>query len=229
MEGQPAQNIWDLEGRSLHKQKRRTQMVNSLLKNQETIFLLDVGCSEGYVTKSVSHFVSFVVGIDIDKPALKLAKSKVVEAEFICASLEYLPFKTNVFDAVFFLEVIEHLPTEIQHRAIDELDRVLQYDGVLIVSAPYKQKIIYTRCIHCGKHTPIYGHLHTLDEFKITNLLPPHYKVVRKKHITNLLMITYLKIFEYLPFRIWVIFNDLLGLIRRKGGWIVLKYLKVKQ
>jgi len=111
------------------------------------------------------------------------------------------------------------------NEGIREVDRVLKPRGILLISVPYKEKITYTRCIHCGKLTPLWGHLQSFDENKLASLIPKNYKVLEKKHLPNLGLISCSKIFRWMPLRIWLLMNDLLGIIR-KGYWILLKYAK---
>lgn len=57
------------------------------------------------------------------------------------------------------LEVLEHIP-EWQ----DVLRAMLGLaNKIVLVTVPYKERIRQTVCIHCGKLTPLYGHLHTYD------------------------------------------------------------------
>lgn len=51
----------------------------------------------------------------------------------VCASAEFLPFRTATFDFISMLEVIEHLETEQLSRALEDCKRVADY---LIVSTP---------------------------------------------------------------------------------------------
>lgn len=51
----------------------------------------------------------------------------------VCASAEYLPFRTGSFDYVSMLEVIEHLEDEQLDRALRECRRVANF---LVISTP---------------------------------------------------------------------------------------------
>ncbi|MEM1548929.1 MAG: class I SAM-dependent methyltransferase [Thermoproteota archaeon] len=173
------QNIWELQGSSLHRQVRRAEVVKSMLKNSKAV--LDAGCAEGFITSFISNLPAYVVGIDLDRDSLKIAKVKVKNVDFVQASITNLPFREHVFNAVTCCEVMEHLPNTIIKEGIKEIDRVLSTKGVLLVSVPYREQITYTRCIHCGKLTPLWGHLQSFDENKVSSLLPKSYRLVKKK------------------------------------------------
>lgn len=220
------QNIWKLKGPSIHRQRRRAQATAFYLVITPEDFILDVGCGEGFVT---SHFLKagYVVGVDTSINSLLIAKQKVNElnVEFVCANAGNLPFRNSVFNKVTMLEVLEHLPKETQKKTCQEVDRILKKEGILVISVPYKEQITYTRCIHCGKLTPLWGHLHSMDEEKVTNLLPKPFALMDHCHLPNVGLISLAGIFEHLPLRLWLLLNDLFGKFR-KGYWLLLKYEK---
>jgi predicted SAM-dependent methyltransferase len=51
----------------------------------------------------------------------------------VCASAEFLPFRTGAFDYISMLEVVEHLKNEELDRALDDCKRVGNY---LVISTP---------------------------------------------------------------------------------------------
>ena len=210
----------------MHRQIRRTQATAFYLGITPEDFILDVGCGEGFV---ISHFLKagYVVGVDTSISSLLIAKQKLHELniEFVCADACNLPFRNNVFNKITMLEVLEHLPKKTQKKTCQEVDRILKKKGILVISVPYKEQITYTRCIHCGKLTPLWGHLHSMDEEKVTKLLPSHYTLTAHNHLPNVGLISLAGIFEHLPLRLWLLLNDLLGKFR-KGYWILLKYEK---
>jgi len=69
------------------------------------------------------------------------------------------------------------------------------------------------------------GHFNVTDERKFSNMLPIAYKLLAKKRMPNLELISAAGVFELLPARVWLIMNDLLGVIR-KGYWVILRFIK---
>ena len=222
------QNAWDLKGVLLNRQKRRSQIVKKCLnKNLKTV--LDIGCAEGFATNFIIDKSTFVVGIELNFDHLQITKNKVKGAFFINGSIRSSPFKDKYFDGVSILEVLEHLPIELQQRGLQEAKRVLHSKGILVIYVTYKEQIIYTNCIHCNKDTPLYGHLHVLDENKITDLLPKSsFKLDKKYNIPHFVLITCSNIFGQIPLSLWIKINNLLGKLNiQRGYWIILKYIKL--
>jgi ubiquinone/menaquinone biosynthesis C-methylase UbiE len=222
------QNAWNLNGMLLNRQKRRSELVSKCIPSS-TKKIIDIGCAEGFTTKYMIDKDRFVVGIEINFDNLRIAKHNVKEVYYINGSIDFLPFTDEFFDATTILEVLEHLPTELQIKGLQEANRVLKSHGTLIISVPYKEQITYTKCIHCNKDTPRYGHLHTLDENKIASLLPQEYsfQLKEKFNIPHMVYISCSNVFKHLPLSIWLKLNNLLGKTKiLRGYWIVLKYIK---
>jgi ubiquinone/menaquinone biosynthesis C-methylase UbiE len=210
----------------MRRQKRRAQTVAFYLGRSSEDLILDLGCGEGFVTSYILDG-GLVVGLDFSRVSLSAArqKTRLSNAEFVRADVTALPFKIASFDKIALLEVLEHLVEEKERKVCCELDRVLKREGILLVSVPYKERIAYTTCVHCGKSTPFWGHLRYLDEERIISLLPSTYSLVATCHLPNIPLVTLSSIFQNLPLRAWLVLNNLLGRIR-KGYWIMLKFHK---
>ncbi len=224
----PRQNIWELKGIYKRKVERRAQLARASLEELRSKMVLDVGCAEGYVTKYLSDVSETVVGVDTDIYYLKMAKEKVPKASFINASIEFLPFRTELFDAVLILEVLEHVRSDIQINGLSEISRVIKKSVPLLISVPYKETIRYVECVYCKNLTPTHpsGHLHSLDEKTVAALLPPTFVLSKKIHLPNMVRVSCSRPFSILPIALWLKVNTLLGVRRRKGYWIFLSFMK---
>lgn len=96
---------------------------------------LDVGCSVCELEKFVP-----AIGIDNSRKALIQAKRANRNLELINSSSEMLPFKNSTFDSVILLETLEHVRDD--QQTIREIRRVLEKEGVLIISVP-NDKLLY--------------------------------------------------------------------------------------
>lgn len=92
--------------------------------------VLDAGCGDGDfgVVKEVLEVPLRLVGIDIDESSLK---SNDKYDNLVCASVEQLPFKNELFDLIVSRFVFEHL--EYPNLAFNEMARVLNDGGSIII------------------------------------------------------------------------------------------------
>ena len=122
------------------KFERITEVLGRLLPCEA---LLDAGCGDGrYLAalRSLGYVPPRVAGIDIADSILATAASATaaagVPAELVRANLEELPFEDEAFDVILCTQVIEHLLDPIQ--ALQELHRVLQPGGVLLITTDHR-------------------------------------------------------------------------------------------
>lgn len=98
--------------------------------------VLDAGCG-------ASVFPVYLAGLGLDVAALDLAPPAGLAALHglnylsVKGNLGCLPFAEGVFDAVFCISVIEHLPPESIAVAMAELRRVLAPGGKLLLTTDY--------------------------------------------------------------------------------------------
>lgn len=102
--------------------------------------VLDVGCANGGHTLRAAPHVCAIIGLDYDARQLAVAevRAKLLRVEnvrFINRDLTRpFAFPAATFDAVLFLDVIEHLHPRLE--VLLEIRRVLKPRGCLLVSAP---------------------------------------------------------------------------------------------
>lgn len=94
--------------------------------------LLDIGCWTGQLVASLRS--CHIVGVDIASEPLHVAKKLYPEVSFFKASVLKLPFPEATFSAVAFSDVIEHLPTGAEKRALKEIRRVIKPEGKLLLT-----------------------------------------------------------------------------------------------
>lgn len=96
--------------------------------------ILDVGCYDGTIAKRLEQNGNKVVGIDIAASAVKLAKSKKIDAYVWNLEEGDLPKKFGKFDVVVAGEIIEHIfDTD---GFIRKIGKVLRPGGRLVMSTP---------------------------------------------------------------------------------------------
>ena len=89
--------------------------------------VLDLGCGEGYYTEAMQHAVPQVIGLDIAKPAIRLAAKRLPQIQWIVGSAVRLPIQSQSMDVVCSL--FSPLP-------LGEMQRVLKPTGQLWVATP---------------------------------------------------------------------------------------------
>jgi len=109
--------------------------------------LCDAACGEGYGTALLRQAGADAVGVDIDAATVEHAIQRYGR-HFVCASVTALPFVDDSFEVLTSFETIEHLAK--QQTMLREFHRVLQADGLLIISSPDKAQ--YTDA--SGYHNP---------------------------------------------------------------------------
>jgi len=124
--------------------------------------LLDIACGTGYGLPILLSAVKYVVGVDIDAPALLSASRELIglNGSLVLARGCCLPFHDDAFDAVTSFETIEHLQDRFTFVA--ELARVLAPGGVCILSTP---NATYTRPPNGKPRNPYHIHEYVPSEF----------------------------------------------------------------
>lgn len=95
--------------------------------------VLDVGCGTG---RDMAWFEAqgvTIIGIDVSSGMLNQARKKVV-GSLLEMDMQELAFSDGLFSGIWCNASLLHLPKETAPKAIDELRRVLNGNGVLFLS-----------------------------------------------------------------------------------------------
>lgn len=101
--------------------------------------ILDIGCADGTFTKVIleNSKAKKIIGIDVLSSSVAYVKKRFARSKklsFKVADALRLPFLNREFDAVFCLEVLEHV--ENPGGVLSEIHRVLKNNGYIIVLVP---------------------------------------------------------------------------------------------
>jgi len=96
--------------------------------------MLDVGCGTGAVMEFLKSRGE-VEGVDMSETALNYCRQKNLKVEKGLAN--EMPYSQNTFDAVFALDVLEHLDNPV--GAVKEASRVLKDGGLFFATVPAHQ------------------------------------------------------------------------------------------
>jgi 2-polyprenyl-3-methyl-5-hydroxy-6-metoxy-1,4-benzoquinol methylase len=102
--------------------------------------VLDAGCGTGHTAILFAQEGARVVGLDIDRLALDIARLRSqqegVVVKFLDGDVTRLQFPAETFDVVISHQVLEHLEPMQQVQALQEMWRVLRIGGLLFVQTP---------------------------------------------------------------------------------------------
>ncbi|MCZ2845469.1 MAG: class I SAM-dependent methyltransferase [Candidatus Bathyarchaeota archaeon] len=110
--------------------------LNKLLKQIPDIHcekILEVGCGVGrwaplMLSKGAKYF-----GVDISSEMIRIAKRKVPEGDFSITNGQKLDFPEGLFDLVFSVTVLHHIPYNKQEKMVQEMRRVTKKNGYMII------------------------------------------------------------------------------------------------
>lgn len=116
-------------------------MVDALpiFKRRKVKRLLDLGCGAGRHCIYLSKNGFDVVGVDVSRSALKLAKERASEENlkditFVEATMTNIPFDDRRFDAVLSVSVIHHALKRDIKTTISEIHRILKKRGIFLAN-----------------------------------------------------------------------------------------------
>lgn len=137
-------HYWTHELRGLDRGEEGLQKIEFMLESLGKSLVskencLELGCGMGGGLIALSKVCKKVVGLDISKIDLLLAKkrieeNKITNVELVCGSAERLPFKDGVFNLVNATDVIEHMAN--QEKFLREAYRALKVKGFFYFNSP---------------------------------------------------------------------------------------------
>ncbi len=144
----------------------RLKTIIKLLKINPDDKILEIGANTGEVTKELLKLSNYVIGIDINENAIKIANISSV----ILMDVQKMDFKNNFFDKIASIHTIEHVPNI--KTTFFEVNRVLKPGGQAAFIYPCELFRGSSALIDAIKiyGNPIYArklHVHKLNPQKI--------------------------------------------------------------
>lgn len=94
--------------------------------------ILDLGCGPGTFTKYLLKKGFFAEGIDLSFEMLKIAKEKVLGADFRLMDIRRLDYGDGTFDGLLSAYSLIHVPAEEVPGTLEGFYKVLKPEGVLL-------------------------------------------------------------------------------------------------
>jgi 2-polyprenyl-3-methyl-5-hydroxy-6-metoxy-1,4-benzoquinol methylase len=123
----------------------RYKFVSKILKGRKDV--LEVGCADGFNSRLVKQSVKnltisdaeFIFKMYNDKIKSKKWKTNFVINDFVKSKLK------KKFDAIYSLDVLEHIPKKKENIFIKNINHSLKKNGILIIGAPSLEFQKYSR------------------------------------------------------------------------------------
>lgn len=111
--------------------------VQSLVKENDKVKILDLGIGTGLLTKELYKNGGQIYGVDFSGKMLELAKKKMPDGNFFCSDFKLgLPeeLKEIKFNYIISSYAIHHISDEEKVKFIKELKNHLKEDGKIIIA-----------------------------------------------------------------------------------------------
>lgn len=99
--------------------------------------LLDFGCGDGLFLKTLlknQNKKIKIIGVDVSEKTITQAKDTKIYQNLVQSNSQKLPFPNNSFQTIITNCVFEHISQPELKQLVEELNRVLKKDGILIAT-----------------------------------------------------------------------------------------------
>lgn len=134
--GPTASHLWRSDPRHLSFLLARYKVVSKLLSGKSSV--LEIGCGDAFAIDIVLQEVGSVLGVDFDPLFIEFATK--FHGDRDRCSFKVMDFTVNTvdrqFDAVYTLDVIEHINKDAENSFMKNICKALKPRGVCIVGTP---------------------------------------------------------------------------------------------
>jgi len=128
-------------GFGLKKDKRIRPLLEAIKSYNKQPRILEIGMGQGRLLNIIHelHTDAIIYGMDISKSAIDYAKNNnKINGKFSVGDAESLNYKSNYFDVVIIMDVLEHV--EYPDQVISEVYRVLKPKGMFHLYCPCEKQ-----------------------------------------------------------------------------------------
>lgn len=187
--------------------------------------ILDLGCGTGHFLRHLSNTRSDMLlhGIDFSTDSIRTARETCqphVPSSHLIAIEDYpSPLQDESFDAIYSIEVVEHLSDSMLISMINEAHRLLKPGGHLVITTPNSEDLerSHTCCPNCNTIFHIWQHVRSWSTSSLSHFISGH-------GFTEVL--TEATLLEPLPIRIIFWIARKMGFIKRQPPHIISIYRK---
>jgi len=124
--------------------RKRLELALFMLGSSKVDGVLDVGYGGGTFIPSLAQLAKEVHGIDTmpyPQKVNKILKKEGIKAKLTVGSIFKTPYKSNYFDRVVCVSVLEHFKGRELNKAVKEMYRILKPGGYLVMGFPVKNTV----------------------------------------------------------------------------------------
>lgn len=130
--------------------------------------ILELGCSEGIGISILKP--EYYLGIDIDEDAISVARNNYPNHNFFIDN--FLNKQYGYFDLILSLDVIEHIPPDLEADFFNTCKNNLSENGIVIIGTPNKSAEQY------ASEASKAGHINLYDHYRLRNSAKNYFKHV---------------------------------------------------
>jgi len=134
----------------------RYKFAQRLLERNPKLNVLELGCNEGIGTLMLSSVSKRVVGVDFDERSIGWARKNLSRGniEYICD--DFIGKKYGKFGAVVSIDVIEHIPANLENKFLSTIADNLSDNGFCVIGTPNKTAEKYASALSKFGHVNLY-------------------------------------------------------------------------
>jgi ubiquinone/menaquinone biosynthesis C-methylase UbiE len=144
--------------------------------------ILDLGCGTGHFLKHLSEARSdmLLYGIDFSPESIRIAQeacqSHIPSQHLVSIEGYPSPLQDASFDAVYSIEVVEHLSDIMLDSMVNEAHRLLKHGGYLVVTTPNDENLEmwHTCCPNCNSTFHIWQHVRSWTTRSLSQFMSTH-------------------------------------------------------
>lgn len=168
--GLMANRAYQMNPRNLVFILSRYKFVSKMLSGRNRV--LEIGCGDATGTRLVLQEVGSICAVDYDPIFVNDVNMRMDEDwKFDCRvhDITMGPVEENAFDAAYSMDVIEHIPKELEDRYVENIVRSLKDNGTFIVGTPSLQSQVY------ASEGSLIGHVNCKTQQDLTALLEKYF------------------------------------------------------
>lgn len=137
--------------------KSPRKVVNKVVDQRDKVLDICTGTGTNAIRIAKNKPDAKVVGIDMSKDMLRIAKNKVKKEEinnikFYCMDASKLEFKDEMFDKISIALVLHEMEDDMAKKLIQEAKRVLKQNGQIIVTEWKPERKWYKKLLFLPIH-----------------------------------------------------------------------------